>query len=141
MRALATRLALDFDDEGDRFLARNEISALIEPWCAARTLAEVRAAFDEKGVCWGPYQTFRQLVAEDPRCTTANPLFDEIDQPGIGRILAAGSPLLPKELGRVPVTPAPRLGEHTAAVLADVLGLSSAEIGALHDRGVVAGPD
>jgi 2-methylfumaryl-CoA isomerase len=141
MRALATRLALDFADEGDRFLARNEISALIEPWCAARTLAEVRAAFDEKGVCWGPYQTFRQLVAEDPRCTTANPLFDEIDQPGIGRVLAAGSPLLPTELGRVPVAPAPRLGEHTAAVLADVLGLSSAEIGALHDRGVVAGPD
>ena len=141
MRELATDLRLDFDDEGDRFRARDEISALIAPWCAARTLAEVRETFDAKGVCWGPYQTFRELVAEDPRCTTANPLFREIDQPGVGRVLAAGSPLLPTELGRVAVAPAPRLGEHTDEILAGVLGLSSAEIGSLHDRGVVAGAD
>jgi 2-methylfumaryl-CoA isomerase len=141
MQALAARLGLDFTDEGDRFVARDEISALIAPWCEARSLAEVRDAFDAKGVCWGPYQTFRQLVADDPRCTTANPLFREIDQPGVGRVLAAGSPLLPVELGRVAVAPAPRLGEHTDEVLAGVLGLSSAEIGSLHDRGVVAGAD
>ena len=35
---------------------------------------------------------------------------------------------------------APLLGEHTEEVLADVLGLSSREIGRLHDDGVVAGP-
>lgn len=140
MRELAERLGLDFADEGDRFRARDDIAALIAPWCAARTLAEVREAFDAHGVCWGPYQTFRQLVAEDPRCSTANPLFSEIDQPGIGTILAAGSPLAPVDLGRLPVAPAPVLGQHTDEILADVLGLSSGEIGALHDRGVVAGP-
>lgn len=140
MRELAKRLGLDFADEGDRFRARDDIAALIAPWCAARTLAEVREAFDAHGVCWGPYQTFRQLVAEDPRCSTANPLFSEIDQPGIGTILAAGSPLAPVDLGRLPVAPAPVLGQHTDEILADVLGLSSGEIGALHDRGVVAGP-
>jgi 2-methylfumaryl-CoA isomerase len=32
------------------------------------------------------------------------------------------------------------LGEHTDEILADELGLSAAEIGALHDAGVVAGP-
>ena len=140
MRELAERLGLDFADEGDRFRARDDIAALIAPRCAARTLAEVREAFDAHGVCWGPYQTFRQLVAEDPRCSTANPLFSEIDQPGIGTILAAGSPLAPVDLGRLPVAPAPVLGQHTDEILADVLGLSSGEIGALHDRGVVAGP-
>jgi 2-methylfumaryl-CoA isomerase len=140
MRELATRLGLDFGDEGDRFVARDDIAALLAPWCAARTLAEIRAAWDAHGVCWGPYQTFRQMVAEDPRCSVANPLFAEIDQPGVGRVLAAGSPILPVDLGRLPVQPAPRLGEHTDEVLAEVLGLSAAEIGSLHDRGVVAGP-
>lgn len=139
MAALATRLGLDFDDEGDRFLAREEISAILGPWCAARTLAEIRTAWDAAGVCWGPYQTFLQMVAEDPRCSVANPMFAELDQPGVGRVLAAASPIAPST-GRVPVQPAPRLGEHTDEVLAEVLGLSAAEIGALHDRKVIAGP-
>ena len=39
---------------------------------------------------------------------------------------------------RLPARRAPQLGEHTEEVLADVLGLSDAEIGRLHDDGVVA---
>jgi 2-methylfumaryl-CoA isomerase len=139
--AIATRRGLDFKREGDRYEARDELNPLVAAWCAARPLAEVRRVFDEHGVCWGPYQDFLQMVAEDPRCSTANPLFEPIDQPGVGRILAAGSPLRPTSLGADAVRPAPRLGEHTDEVLADVLGLSSGEIGSLHDDGVVAGPD
>ena len=41
---------------------------------------------------------------------------------------------------RLPPRRAPRLGEHTDEVLAEVLRLSSAEIGKLHDAGTVAGP-
>ncbi len=139
LRLLASQLGLDFDDEGDRFEARDEIAAIIAPWCAARSLAEVRQAFDAHGVCWGPYQTFRQMVADDPRCSIANPLFAEIDQPGVGQVLAAGSPLAPA-VGRVPVAPAPVLGEHTDEVFAEVLGLSDAALGDLHDRRLIAGP-
>ena len=36
---------------------------------------------------------------------------------------------------------APKLGEHTEQILAEVLGLGGAEIGRLHDAGVVAGPE
>ncbi|MDB5464273.1 MAG: L-carnitine dehydratase/bile acid-inducible protein, partial [Phenylobacterium sp.] len=36
------------------------------------------------------------------------------------------------------VQPAPRLGQHTDEVLAQVLGMSGAEIAKLHDAGVVA---
>jgi 2-methylfumaryl-CoA isomerase len=35
----------------------------------------------------------------------------------------------------------PRLGEHTDQVSAQVLGLPAAEIGRLHDSGIVAGPE
>lgn len=130
----------DFADEGDRFRARAEVTAAIAPWIAARPLADVAARFDELGVCWGRYQSFLQLVTEDPRVDPAAGLFREVDQPGIGSYLAPGSPLAFD--GRIPLepAPAPRLGQHTDEILAERLGLSDAEIGRLHDGGVVAGP-
>jgi 2-methylfumaryl-CoA isomerase len=129
----------DLDTESGRFQARDLIAAILRPWFAARTLAEVRELFTGTGVSWGPYQTFHQLVEEDPRCSTANPMFEEIEHPGVGHYLAPGSPLHFTGLGRQPVRRAPILGEHTDEVLAGVLGLSQHEIGVLHDRGVVAG--
>jgi 2-methylfumaryl-CoA isomerase len=132
-------LGVDLSKEGDRFTARHVISALIEPWVSSRTLAEVREIFDAHEVCWGPYQTFAELVSADPRCSTANPMFAEVHQPGIGTYLMPGSPLEFSANDRVPPAPAPRLGQHTDEVLAGVLGLSGAEIGRLHDEGVIAG--
>jgi 2-methylfumaryl-CoA isomerase len=52
-----------------------------------------------------------------------------------------GLPLDFSAAPRQPPRPAPLLGEHTDAVLDQVLGLSSAEIGRLHDERIVAGPD
>ncbi|MFC3127348.1 CoA transferase [Pseudoroseomonas globiformis] len=138
-------MEVDLDTEGGRFQARGAIFALLEAWCAARSLAEIGAAFGGSGVLWGPYQDFGQLLAEDPRCSEANPMFGRIDQPGLGTILAPAGPLgfsNPEGLGqdRLPPRPAPSLGQDTDQVLAEVLGLSGAAIGKLHDAGTVAGP-
>jgi 2-methylfumaryl-CoA isomerase len=95
--------------------------------------------FDAHRVCWGPYQTFMELVEGDPRCSPENPVFEQVEQPGVGTYLMPGSPLQFGEVKRVPVRRAPLLGEHTEEILADVLGLSEPEIGRLHDEGVVAG--
>jgi 2-methylfumaryl-CoA isomerase len=140
MAELGERLGLDLSRQGNRFLARDQIADLVGPWINARGLAESAAAFDANGVCWGPYQTFRQLVENDPRCSTANPLFAMMDQPGIGPLLMAGSPLARDGFARTPPRPAPRLGQDTDAVLAEVLGMSEREIGSLHDSRMVAGP-
>ena len=140
MALIEPLLDVRLSDEGDRFKAREAISAVLRPWFLARTLAEVTAAFGGSGVCWGPYQTFRQMVADDPRCSTDNPMFSEVDQPGIGRYLVPGSPLGFGGLPRRPAHPAPRLGEHTDEVLSEILGLGDGQIGGLRDRGIVAGP-
>ena len=137
LAAIGPRLAVDLDTEAGRFAARDAIAAVIAPWCAARTLAEIAAAFAGSGVLWGPFQDFATLVDRDPRCSTANPLFAEIDQPGIGRYLAPGLPLDFSAAPREPTRPAPRLGEHTEAVLGEVLGLSAAEIARLHDAQII----
>jgi 2-methylfumaryl-CoA isomerase len=136
--ALERMLDVDLDKEGDRFAAREVIGATLKPWTTARTLDEIREVFDAHGVCWGPYQTFMELVDGDPRCSTDNPMFDEVEQPGIGSHLMPGSPLEFGQVERVPVRRAPLLGEHTDEVLAEVLGLSDAEIGRLQEDGVVA---
>jgi len=137
---LEQMMGVDLTKEGDRFEAREVIGALIKPWTSSRTIAEIGGIFDAHGVCWGPYQTFMELVEQDPRCSTENPIFEAVEQPGIGTYLMPGSPLHFGALDRVPVRRAPLLGEHTDEILADLLGLSGTEIGRLHDGGVVAGP-
>lgn len=140
MRALETRVGADFRAEESRYAARDAIGEILEPWFRARGLAEVSAALDAAGACWGPYQTFAQALAEDSGISTASPLFEEIEQPGIGSHRAAGSVIDFSASQRTPVRPAPVLGQDTDAILSDVLGLSAARIGTLHDAGVVAGP-
>ena len=140
MPLIESALGLDFRREGDRFRGRDAVAALISPWVAQRTLAEVSETFDRFGVCWGPYQTFTQLVDEDWRCSPQNPMFQDIDQPGIGRLRTPGAPVAFTAAPRQAPLPAPLLGEHTDQILAEELRLSTREIGLLHDDGVVAGP-
>jgi 2-methylfumaryl-CoA isomerase len=131
---------VDLSKEGDRFRARDALAALIAQWITPRTLDEIAARFDALGVCWGPYQTFRQLLDDDWRVSTRNPMFADIDQPGIGTVRAAGTPLTFASSERNRPAPAPLLGQHTDEILEGVLGLSTVEVGRLHDSGTVAGP-
>ncbi|HVC52159.1 MAG TPA: CoA transferase [Stellaceae bacterium] len=130
----------DLDTETGRFTARDAIAAVLAPWCAARSLAEIEAAFAGSGVLWSPFQDFAELVTRDPRCSPQNPMFSEVEQPGIGRYLMPGLPLDFSAAPREPTRPAPRLGDDTDAVLAEALGLGNAEIARLHDSGIIAGP-
>ncbi|NKE68473.1 2-methylfumaryl-CoA isomerase [Ramlibacter sp. RBP-2] len=139
--ALEQRLGLDFGDEAQRYEARDEIAALVEPWFAARTRAQAEAELAEHKVCWGRYNTVTELVAADARVSQANPVFERIATPGIGTHLAAGATVRAANLPRQPTPPAPLLGTHTDEVLHEVLGLASGAVGRLHDAGVVAGPE
>jgi 2-methylfumaryl-CoA isomerase len=131
--ALESALGVDFADEGDRYECRELLAALLERWFAARDLAEVRAVLGTTSVLWTVYRTMAEVVGSGELAT--NPMLREVDQPGVGRYLAPGSPIAggsPR-----PVTRAPVLGEHTDEVLAGWLGLGEAELRDLHDRDVI----
>jgi 2-methylfumaryl-CoA isomerase len=113
----ADALGHQLDDETGRYAARELISTALRPWFAAHTLAEVGAAFTDRALLWGPYRDFRQMLAEDPRASEANPMFRRTLHPGVGEFLTATTPLDFGATPRVPPGVAPRLGEHTAAVL------------------------
>jgi 2-methylfumaryl-CoA isomerase len=139
-RSLCAAVGMEFPSEfireEVRFERRAEVWAVLEPWVAERTLAEVALVFDQHQVLWGPYRTFQQLVEEDPR-VRRNPMFAEVEQPGIGRWPVTASPV---EFGAVPRLPSrrgPAMGEHTDEVLTEVLGLRSAELQRLRAEGVI----
>ena len=140
--AIERAFRVDLSQEGDRFRARDALAALIAPWVAERTLAEIARVFD----------TQRRVLGRlpDVRAAARRRLAGVADsQPGVPRHRPAG----PRQGARRrlaagvlrPSTATTRarrrtLGEHTEQILADELGLSSAEIARLRDAGVVAGP-
>ena len=139
LAATGPLMGVDIETEGGRFQATRAIAAVLEPWFAARSLEQVAAAFAGSGVLWGPYQDFGQLVREDPRCSPANPVFGEIEQPGIGRLLAPRLPLSFALSEAPPPAPAPRLGQDTRPVLRSILGLDEAALARL-EAGAILPP-
>jgi 2-methylfumaryl-CoA isomerase len=125
-------LHADFSDEGDRYRHRQVITALLEPWFGSRTLAEVSRVLGGTSVLWSRYQSFTDLVSEGT--LSENPLLQQISQPGVGTLLAPGSPLL---MDSVPgARPAPVFGADTSPVLTELLGLTAADVRDLAERGI-----
>jgi 2-methylfumaryl-CoA isomerase len=114
LAAVERALGADFTRDSDRYAHREVIAALLAPWFGEHTTDEVAAALGGTSVLWERYRTFAELAAD--AATLANPLVARIDQPGIGRILATGTPLAQPGTTQTPA-PAPALGADTEAVL------------------------
>ncbi|MFL5296425.1 MAG: CoA transferase [Phenylobacterium sp.] len=139
--AVEAELGVSFAaDEGLRFIHRDRLYPLFEKAFAAKDAAELTPALDAGGVTWGAYQTLDAALA-DRRLYKDNPLFETVRHPSGRSYIAPGAMGTLRPDVRQPVAPAPRLGQHTDEVLGELLGMSSAEIGRLHDAGVVAGAD
>ena len=139
--AVEAELGVSFaTDEGLRFTHRDRLYPLFERAFAARTAAELTPALDAGGVTWGAYQTMVEAL-EDQRLYKDNPLFETVRHPSGRDYIAPGAmgTVLPDARGAV--QPAPKLGQHTNEVLAQVLGMSWTEIAKLHDAKLVADED
>jgi 2-methylfumaryl-CoA isomerase len=123
--ALAEALGVDFASEGDRYRYRDVLSGLFAIWFADHTAEQITTVLSDTTVLFERYRTFAE-VAED-RKVTANPLFSRLHQPGVGDYFAPGMPA--SFDGTHPASaPAPDLGQDTADLLAQYLGLTTADI-------------
>ena len=128
--ALAEALGVDFAVEGDRYRYRDALSGLFATWFGDHSSDEISAALAGTTVLFERYRTFAE-VAAGPK-VTANPLFSRLAQPGLGDYYAPGLPAAFD--GEHPASAAASaLGQDTADVLTERLGLTAADIARLTD--------
>ncbi len=134
---LAGLLGADFSTDDDRFRYREVVAGLLRPWFESRDADEIERQLTGTSVLFSPYRNVADLVGDGLPDLTSHPMMAEVDQPGIGRFLAPGSPLDFAGSGARSARTAPVLGEHTQDVLAEILGLSGPELGELVRQRVI----
>ena len=127
-----------FRDNRGRAAHSRLLDAAITEFTSTRTLAEVMAVMVAAEVPAGPIYSAADMAA-DPHFLAREMLLGmevEVDGPAQEVLFPGIVPKLAQHPGRVRWL-GPELGEHTAAVLTDLLQLSDTEISALRDRKVV----
>jgi benzylsuccinate CoA-transferase BbsF subunit len=124
-----------FADLPARLQHADALDALVSEWTSQRTPHAVMETLQAVGVPAGAVQTMAD-VATDPQLR-AREFIATLEHARLGRIEQGGiPPRLSATPGRIQ-RPAPLLGEHTAEVLHDWLGLTDAEIAALDADGAL----
>jgi formyl-CoA transferase len=112
----------------------NEIFGAIEEWTMTKTKYEVMEICNPLDIPVGPILSMKELAEEQSLRETGTIV--EVDHPERGPYLSVGCPVKLSD-NDVVVERSPLLGEHSAEILADVLGYSADEIAALQESGVV----
>ena len=137
--ALEAELGVSFAaHEGVRYQHRERLYPMFEAAFAQRSSEEMAPAFEAAGVCWSEYRTLGE-AAKDDSLFADNPVFGRARQPSGMDYPVPGPAATLVGKSRGAPEPAPMLGANTDEVLAELLGMSSGEIGRLHDAKVVAG--
>jgi crotonobetainyl-CoA:carnitine CoA-transferase CaiB-like acyl-CoA transferase len=139
---LCRALQLDHLIEDERFAkakARRangpELVDLLDAAFAAAPLADIATRLDAEEMIWAPMLTAAEAIA-DPQAIAAGAVVQTPQADGT-TINAPGAPIRFPGADDGPKGPAPQMGEHTRAVLAQ-LGYSEAEIDALYESGAAA---
>ncbi|MBI3827688.1 MAG: CoA transferase [Candidatus Rokubacteria bacterium] len=121
-------------DPGTRWEHRDALNEIIRAWTGARTKHEVMTILGKAGVPCGAVLDTGEVL-DDPHLNARGQI-ETIDHPTRGRFRLPGSPVR-LSASKAVTTPPPLAGQHTAEVLAEVLGLSKDDVAALQQRGVV----
>lgn len=135
---LEKRMKLNFSIEGNRYIAREEIYQIMQKAIGAKSIDELEKIFNFYNVCWERYQTVEELVKKDKDICSESQFFQKRTHPKIGTYPVCSGASDFGGIEKLPACVGPTLGQHTDEILADILGLSEAKIGKLHDQGIVA---
>jgi crotonobetainyl-CoA:carnitine CoA-transferase CaiB-like acyl-CoA transferase len=125
-----------------RLQNHEEMRTRVEAALAAETTAEWVARFEAASLAGGPIYELDE-VFDDPQVRHLG-LLAEVEQPTYaahgGRARMLGFPFRASATPASIRRPAPLLGEHTAEVLTQILGLTEADVSRLAESGAIALP-
>ena len=120
----------DFSSTVGRARRMAEVDDVVGAWTIGRTKNDVLTLLNAAHVPCAPVKTARE-VAYDPHLE-ARGFWKDIDHPRRGRTRVPISPIRLHMAGTSEIrSPAPMLGQHTEAVLAELLGLNADELARL----------
>lgn len=108
---------------------------IIENIVRQRTVAEWLDKLRAAEVPAAPVNDLKGAFAEPP--VAERGMIVEYDHPDVGKVRLPGNPIRMSDVPETPSRPAPRLGEHTDAVLGELLTLSPDRIARLRSRGAI----
>jgi formyl-CoA transferase/CoA:oxalate CoA-transferase len=115
---------------------RAELEPLLEELFRGRAAAHWLELLERAGIPCSLVRNLREVV-EDQHLQ-ARDMLPEVEHPTAGRIRVTGAPVKLSQSPAAVPTAARRLGEDSAAVLAEILGMDPQEIERLRQAGVIA---
>jgi crotonobetainyl-CoA:carnitine CoA-transferase CaiB-like acyl-CoA transferase len=118
-----------------RLAAVDALEARLEEWTSSQRASALAASLQAASIEAGPVADLADLH-DDPQIAHRGH-FGDVHHPVLGTHPAERHAIRFSDMEPRLRSPAPRLGEHTDAVLHDLLGMSTDEIGRLRDAGVL----
>ena len=125
----------DYETNGARIRSRATLEPLLEEEFRKQSTSAWIDRLQRAGIPGSPVRNFKDVV-EHPQSAERR-MFPIIEHPKAGKHRATGTPVKLSETPGSPGSPAPLLGQHTSAVLKELLGLDEAAIDALAEAGIV----
>ena len=117
----------------ERAKRMEEVDAMVEAWSCTKTRAELQGLAKQHHFPCAPVRDLAE-VTEDPHMH-ARGMLHKVRHRELGDVVLHHSPLRFSGADPLPLQPEPELGEHTAQVLAEYLGVGAEEFARMKDAG------
>jgi CoA:oxalate CoA-transferase len=127
----------EFETNALRSRNRKALMEIVEKEMAKKTTSEWNRILERESIPHSPINDIGK-ICQDP-CIQYRNMLVEIEQPRIGRVKIAGSPLHLSETPGEVYASAPLLGEHTGEIIKNLLGYTELDIARMQAAGVING--
>jgi crotonobetainyl-CoA:carnitine CoA-transferase CaiB-like acyl-CoA transferase len=119
----------------DRAARMDRLDNIISEWTSTVTTTDLIDMLYIENIPAAPVVSLAKLLI-DPQVQERE-MLRKVEQPGRGEMLTFGNPIRLSDSDPVPLLPAPELGEHSAIVLEEHLGLNQDNVADLITKGVI----
>ena len=120
----------DYCDNYDRVKAHGEVKQIVENWSQKMKVREIVDFLLSRKIPCAPIYTVKEVV-EDQHIAAARQMIRQVEHPVAGPVKVIGSPINMSETPAQVDSPAPMLGQHSEAVLKELLNMTADELQSL----------